>query len=265
MEEDEEEQGPEYSRPMVNTEETGDVTTIRLVRPDKRNALDVNMIREFAAAISRANSSAHTRCVVIRGSGGNFCAGRDLTAAPETHRLGPVLEYDDVYVEIFENLAALSKPSVAVVQGLAIAGGFSIAMACDFVLAQADAQFGALEIKQGFPAAVNIAVLAHRVAPRYALELLLSKKTVPAQRLLEIGLVNRVAADEEELTELADEYVAALAALDPVSVKLTKETHRAARNMPYAEALVMAKHLNALLMTSGKIASARSGRGESDS
>jgi enoyl-CoA hydratase/carnithine racemase len=264
MEEGEEEQGPEYSRPIVKIEETGDATVIRLVRPEKGNALDVNMIRELATAIAQAGRNPHTRCVVIKGSGGNFCSGRDLAAAPDTHRLGPVLEYDEAYVEIFQNLAALSKPSVAVVQGLAVAGGFTIAMACDFVLAQADAQFGALEIKQGFPAAVNTVVLAHRITPRFALELLLSKKTVSAQRLLQMGLVNRIASDEEELNELADEYVTALSELDPVSVKLTKETHRAARNMPYADALVMAKQLNALLMTSGKMSQGRNGRGDGD-
>ena len=258
MDEDDEGQGQEYSRPIVKVEETGDATVIRLVRPDKHNALDITMIRELALAIRQADKNPHTRCVVIKGAGGNFCAGRDLSAAQEMTRLGPVLEYDEAYTEIFENLANLSKPSVAVVQGFAVAGGFTIAMACDFVLAQADAQFGALEMKHGFPAAINTVVLAHRITPRFALELLLTKKTVSAQRLMQMGLVNRIAADEEELTELADEYVAALAALDPVSVKLTKETHRAARNMPYADALVMAKQLNALLMTSGKIAAAAS-------
>jgi enoyl-CoA hydratase len=220
------------------------------------------MIRELASAIAQAGRNPHTRCVVIKGSGGNFSVGRSISALPDIHRLGPVLEYDEAFAEIFENLASLSKPSVAVVQGMAFAGGFSIAMACDFVLAQSDAQFGALEIKAGYPAAISTVVLAHRIAPRFALELLLSKKTVSAQRLLQMGLVNRIAADEEELNELAEEYVSALADLDPVSVKLTKETHRAARNMPYADALVMAKQLNALLMTSGKV-TARNGRGDS--
>lgn len=265
MDEGEEEQGPEYSRPMIKIEETGDATVIRLVRPEKRNELDINMTRELALAIAQADRNPHTRCLVIKGSGGNFCAGRDLAAVPDTHRLGPVLEYDEAYAEVFENLANLSKPSVAVVQGQAVAGGFAIAMACDFVLAQADAQFGVLEIKQGFPAAINTVVLAHRVTPRFALELLLSKKAVSAQRLLQMGLINRIAADEEDLNELADEYVTALAELDPVSVKLTKETHRAARNMPYADALVMAKHLNALLTTSGKIVQSRNGRSDNDS
>jgi enoyl-CoA hydratase/carnithine racemase len=260
MENEEEQQGKEYSRPIVKVEETGDITVIRLVRPDKFNALDLSMIRDLSQAIAQANQNLHTRCVVVKGASGNFCSGRDLGNADELQRLGPVLEYDEAYTSIFENLAALTKPSVAIVQGYAVAGGFTLAIACDFVIAQANAQFGALEMKHGFPAAINTAVLAHCASPRFALELLLSKQTVSAKRLAEMGLVNRVAEDEDELTEISDEFIAALAALDPIAVKLTKETHRAARNMPYRDALIMAKQLNALLMTSGKIPGSRNGR-----
>jgi enoyl-CoA hydratase len=260
MENDDEQQGKEYSRPIVKVEETGDATVIRLVRPDQRNALDLSMIRDLSQAIAQANQNPHTRCVVIKGASGNFCSGRDLNNADELQRLGPVLEYDEAYISIFENLAALTKPSVAVVQGYAVAGGFTLAMACDFVIAQANAQFGALEMKHGFPAAVNTAVLAHRASPRFALELLLSKQTVSAKRLAEMGLVNRVAEDEDELTDIADEFILALTSLDPIAVKLTKETFHAACNMPYRDALTMAKQLNALLMTSGKIPGSRSSR-----
>ena len=257
-----EQESAEYSRPEVQVEESGDAAVIRLVNTGKRNALDLNMVRELAAAIAQADRNPLTRCLVIRGGGGHFSVGRDMQPVADVHRLGPVLDYDEAYTEIFENLAKLSKPSVAVVQGMATAGGFSIAMACDFVLAQADAQFGSLEIAQGYPGAINTVVLAHRVTPRFALELLFSKNTVSAQRLMQMGLVNRLATDEEELNDLAEEYVASLVDLDPISVKLTKETHRAARNMPYADALLMAKQLNAMLMTSGKMSGGRNGRGE---
>ena len=130
-------------------------------------------------------------------------------------------------------------------------------MGCDFVLAEAGAQFGALEMKRGFPAALNSAVLAHKTAPRNALELLLSAGTHGARRVYEMGLVNRVAADAGELARIEAEFVAGLAALDSLAVKLTKETLRAAASMPYAEALTLGKQLNALLMASGRIAAAQ--------
>jgi len=142
------------------------------------------------------------------GRGRQLLLGRDLGAASELRGLAPVLEYDEAYTRIFLLLAGLGKPSVAVVQGYAVAGGFTLAMGCDFVLAEAGAQFGALEMKRGFPAALNSAVLAHKTQPRNALELLLSAGMHGAQRLYEMGLVNRVAADASQLARIEAEFVA---------------------------------------------------------
>lgn len=242
---------------MIAVGRSGGVTTLTLDRPERRNALDAAMIRDLCAALAAAGTDADCRCVVLKGAGGSFCSGRDLGAAAGLRGLAPVLEYDDAYTRIFQLLADLGKPSVAVVQGYAVAGGFTLAMGCDFVLAEAGAQFGALEMKHGFPAALNSAVLAHKTQPRNALELLLSAGLHGAERLYQMGLVNRVAADAGELARVEAEFVAGLAALDPLAVKLTKETVRAAASMPYAEALTLGKQLNALLMASGRIAEAQ--------
>lgn len=245
---------------MIRSEQSAGVTTLTLDRPARRNALDEAMIGALAGALEAADGNAACRCVVLKGAGGTFCSGRDLADAQGRRELDAVLAYDEAYARIFVRLAALAKPSVAVVQGHAVAGGFTLAMGCDFVLAEAGARFGALEMKRGFPAAVNCAVLAHKTLPRNALELLLSAGTHPARRLHEMGLVNRVAADAAELVRVEAEFVAGLAALDPLAVRLTKETLRAAAAMPYAEALTLGKQLNALLMASGRIAPAESRR-----
>ncbi len=221
---------------MIAVGRSGGVTALTLNRPERRNALDAAMIRDLCAALAAADADADCRCVVLKGAGGSFCSGRDLGAAAQLRGLAPVLEYDDAYARIFVLLANLGKPTVAVVQGYAVAGGFTLAMGCDFVLAEAGAQFGALEMKRGFPAALNSAVLAHKTAPRNALELLLSAGTHSARRLYEMGLVNRVALDAGDLARIEGEFVAGLVALDPLAVKLTKETLRAAASMPYAEA-----------------------------
>jgi enoyl-CoA hydratase len=242
---------------MISLERSDGVTTLVLNRPERRNALDAAMIADLGAALAAAEAEASCRCVVLRGAGGNFCSGRDLDAAAGLHGLGAVLDYDEAYAQIFQRLAGMGKPSVALVQGYAVAGGFSLAMGCDFVLAEAGAQFGALEMKRGFPAAINSAVLAHKTLPRNALELLLSGGMHGAQRLYEMGLVNRIGAGEGELARIAAEFVAGLAALDPLAVKLTKETVRAAAGMPYADALNLGKQLNALLMASGRIGEAQ--------
>ena len=108
-------------------------------------------------------------------------------------------------------------------------------------------------MKGGFPAAVNTAVLSHLVGPRHSLELLLSADTFTAAQLNNMGLINRLVANKDELAAVEIEFVEDLKALDPVAVKLTKETHRAVRRASMEEALITAKQLNSLLMTSGKI------------
>src|SRR3546814_15830890 len=95
----------------------------------------------------------------------------------------------------------MTKPSVAVVRGYAVAGGFTLAMGCDFVLADTTAVFGALEMRGGFPAAVNTAVLAHRVGPRPAVALLLSAGPFSASALHELGLTQILAKDAPELAK----------------------------------------------------------------
>ena len=125
-----------------------------------------------------------------------------------------------------------------------------------FVIADRSARFGALEMRGGFPAAINTAILSHLCGPRHAMELLLAADMFPADTLFRMGLINELAADGKELAEISRRRIDALAALDPIAVRLTKETRRAASTMPLAEALVMAKQLNSLLMSSGKIEAA---------
>ncbi len=239
---------------MIRSEQAEGVTRLILDRPDKRNALDWDMIRALTEGIEGAGNDPACRCVVVKGAGGHFCAGRDLGAGRgRVAELEQVLADDDAYQALFEALRRLRKPSVAVVRGYAVAGGFTLAMGCDFVLAEREARFGALEMRGGFPAAVNTAILSHLVGPRLALELLLSADTFPAPRLHEMGLVNRLAADADELERIEREFVKGLVGLEPVAVRLTKEMHHAVTTMPLGEALSVAKQLNALLMASGRI------------
>jgi enoyl-CoA hydratase/carnithine racemase len=238
---------------VLRVKKKGAVTSLILDRPERRNALSAEMIGALSAALARADADARCRCVVIKGAGAHFCSGRELAPGDSRRGLEAVLVYDDAYGEIFRRLQTLSKPSVAVVNGYAVAGGFTLAMACDFVLAEESAKFGALEMKNGFPASVNTAVLSHLIGPRRALELLLMGELVTSRELFEFGLINRIAPDAPALENVAGEFVNKLAVLDPLAVRLTKETQRAAVNMPLSDALTLGKQLNALLMASGRI------------
>ena len=237
---------------MLRVHQQGTVCEIVLDRPQQRNALSVDMIGALAAAIAAADAAADCRCVVIKSSSEHFCAGREL--APDRERdLNSVLAYDDAYAAIFERLRTLNKPSLAVVRGYAVAGGFTLAMGCDFVIADESAKFGAVEMNNRFPAAINTALLSHLLGPRRALEILLLGEMKDANAMHDMGLVNRLAADAQALAQLETTLVSQLSALDPAAVRLTKESHRAACNMPLADALVAGKQLNALLLASGRI------------
>ena len=237
---------------MILVQERGAVREIILDRAPQRNALNVEMIEALAVAVAAADAAADCTCIVIKSSSEHFCAGRDL-APGRARDLASVLAYDDAYAAIFERLRVLNKPSLAVVRGYAVAGGFTLAMGCDFVIADESAKFGAVEMNHRFPAAINTALLSHLVGPRRALELLLLGEMTGARALYEMGLINRIASDAPALMQVEATLTAQLAALDPAAVRLTKETHRAACNMPLADALTMGKQLNALLLASGRI------------
>ncbi len=245
---------------MITVATDNAVTTLLIDRPARRNALDHADIKALGAAIGQAGADADCRVLVIRGAGGTFCSGRDLADARQDAALADILAYDEAWSDVLQLLGRLPKPSVAVVEGYAVAGGFTLAMGCDFVIAEASAKFGALEMRGGFPAAVNCAVLTHLVGPRKALEYLLSADVFPAAHLAAAGLVNHVAAGPAELARIVGDVTAGLAALDPVAVKLTKDACRMAASMPLAEAIVMGRQLNSLLMASGRITARVVGR-----
>lgn len=242
---------------MLEILAAGHVTTLWIDRPSRRNALDGATIEALGAGIRRAAGDPDCRVLVIRGRGSTFSSGRDLADARRDAPLEDLLAYDRGWTDIIGGLASLEKPSVAVVEGHAVAGGFTLAMACDLVIAGRNARFGALEMRGGFPAAVNCAVLARVAGPRKALEYLLSADTFDAANLCAAGLINHVEAEGEALEARLADVTRRLVSLDPTAVALTKQMHRRASAMPFAEAIGVGGQLNTLLMASGRILAAR--------
>lgn len=238
---------------MIETGFDNGVLTLTLNRPAARNALNAAGMAGFNAALREAESNADARVLVIRAEGKAFSAGRDLKEAP-TLPLETALQQHDDWATVYQRLQRLTMPTVAVVQGFAVAGGFTLAMGCDFVLASRTARFGAMEMANGFPAAVCTPLLAHLLGPRLGLELALFGEPVGAERLYEMGLINALADDDEALPALASDYVGRLLKLNPGAVKQTKEAFRAARTMPLDQAMVIGKHLNQLLDAAGSFA-----------
>lgn len=242
---------------MLDIDRQNGVTTLRLNRPERKNAFDRALTERLAAALEAETHETACRVVVITGAGGVFSAGRDLRAAGDDLKDDP-FAVDNAWVRIFHALHRSPVPSVAVVRGWAVAGGFTLAMGCDFVLAERDARFGAFEMRHGFPAAVCTPILARLAGPRLGLEFALFGEAIPAERLLAAGLINRLAENADDLVAVEADFVGKLAALDPLAVKLTRDTFRAAETMPLDNALDMGRQLNQMLAALGRFQAAGS-------
>lgn len=242
---------------MIRAEHADGIARLTIHRPERRNAFDPATSQALGDAIDSAQHDPATRVLVITGAGDVFSTGRDLKAAAgEDGVVRDPFAEDDAWVRIFHLLHRSAVPSVAVVRGYAVAGGFTLAMGCDFVLAEKGAMFGAYEMRHGFPAAVCTPVLARLLGPRLGLELALFGEPVGAERLHAVGLINRLAEDAADLERIEAEFVGRLAVLDPRAVKQTRDIFRAAESMPLDNALDMGRQLNQLIAATGGFASA---------
>ena len=185
---------------FVLTENDGEgVFTIRLNRPEKRNALNIPLLEALCAAVDAANGDASVRVIVLRGNGPAFCAGLDLKEAGDpahSHHSA------DLIARMLSAVYYSSKVTIAAVHGAALAGGAGLMSCCDLVIATADAQIGYPEVRRGMVAGLVMTFLRRQLHERHARELLLTGDIIDAERAAEIGLVNRCVP-----TDVLDESV----------------------------------------------------------
>ena len=229
------------------------IVTLLIDRPRRRNALDSQAMASLRREVTGLTEASGVRALVIRGANGSFSSGRDLKEAKDLP-LPAGLRQQEEWVEVFRALRRLPVPSIAAVEGHAVAGGFTLAMGCDFVLADRRAAFGALEMRNGFPAAVCIPVLARLIGPRAGLELAMFGDIVTAERLYELGLVNQLVEAADGMSAAIEVFTDRILALNPAAVKETLESWRAAESVPPEQALTGGLRLNQLLDASGRFA-----------
>ncbi|HEX6433727.1 MAG TPA: enoyl-CoA hydratase/isomerase family protein [Gemmatimonadales bacterium] len=180
------------------------VLTLTLNRPDKRNALNAELLDGLHQSVERADLDADVRVLVLRGAGKDFCAGADLDELlasvdrSEAENEASALRLGT----LFERLRELPKPVIGMVHGRALAGGAGLATACDLIVAAADAQLGYPEIQRGFAPAMVTALLRRIVGEKVALDLVLTGRVLQAEEAERVGLITRVvpAADLERAT-----------------------------------------------------------------
>jgi enoyl-CoA hydratase len=236
------------------------VARVTINRPERRNAMSWEVMRGLRQVLSEAAQDSEVRVVVLAGAGDEaFCAGADLgkmTGADEPEAgILAVHEARGVLADVFTALWQLGKPSVARVQGFALAGGFGLALACDLVVASERARFGAPEVNVGLWPYMITVPLVRSMPPKQALELMLTGRRVDAAEALRLGFVTRV-VPHGELDVAVSELAETLAAKSPAVMKLGRDAFYAVWDMAAPEALA---HLHAMLSLTAQTEDAAEG------
>ncbi|SEF15483.1 Enoyl-CoA hydratase/carnithine racemase [Rhizobiales bacterium GAS191] len=206
---------------VVVLERAGSHSVLRINRPEQRNALSNEVLGKLREGVAAVKSDPQARVLVLAGAGDEaFCAGGDLRQmgdappdAYEAHRGRSQL------AALFQDLWSLGKPTVARVPGFALAGGFGLAAACDFIIASDKAVFGIPEIGIGlWPYMISVPLL-HAMQPKQALKLMMTGERVNAAEGVRLGFVTEMVPHDELDAALA-RFVGKLAKASPQSMAL---------------------------------------------
>jgi enoyl-CoA hydratase len=213
------------------------IAIITLNRPESRNALSREVREGLFAAWERFEGDPQLRVAILTGAGEKaFCAGGDLKEMVESELKVPPREMFPVPGDNIE----LSKPTIAAVNGVAFAGGWMIAQACDLCVASTSAKFAITEVKVG-RSSPWAAPLIHMIPQRIMMELVLTGNAITAQRAYEIGLVNRL-AEPSELLDVAIAFAKEILEGAPMSVRAAREMVMLSTEMGRSAALQAARH-----------------------
>jgi enoyl-CoA hydratase len=197
------------------------VLLITLNRPEVRNALRNNTLREIMETLAAAEAEEAIRAIVITGSDKLFAAGADIDEMAQNDAIGALL---DIRPQYWKAIAACSKPIVAAINGYAYGAGCEMVMHADIAIAGRSAKFGQPEINLGtIPGAGGTQRLIKTVGKGLAMQMVLSGESITAERALSAGLIAEVTPDEQTL-ERALVLAEIIARKSPLAVRLAKET-----------------------------------------
>lgn len=225
----------------------GPVARLTLNRPEKRNALDSEMVSEIRRALADSAENSEVRVVLLSGAGKDFCSGADLAALHQIANATVMENLADArqLADVFLDMRRHPRPIVAAVHGRALAGGCGIATAADIILASESAQFGYPEVKIGFVPAMVMAIVRRSVSEKRAFELLTSGEPFSARTALEIGMINRIFPDTTFDREV-ESYAAQLATRSSSALSLTKSLLYQIDAMSFEAALSAGVQTNAI-------------------
>lgn len=215
------------------------VTRITLARPERRNALSLELMRELSAVLGELPE--HTHAVILESSGPVFCSGHDLREMTGRD-LGAYREIFDACTELMTRLQTIRPPVVAAVQGLATAAGCQLAATCDLVVAAEEARFATPGVKIGLFCTTPMVALTRAIGRKRAMEMLLTGRAIDARTAAEWGLVNRV-VPASELAEASLALALEIAAASPLTIGIGKQAFYAQVDLDQPKAYAYAKEV----------------------
>ena len=198
------------------------IATLTLNRPDKRNAISYELIDDLLRVLDEVKTSS-TQVLILTGAGKAFCSGMDLDNLKALTGRTPEQNLEDSrkMASLFRSLYDFPKPTIAAVNGPAVAGGTGLAMLCDFTLAVPEAKFGYTEVRIGFVPAIVSTFLLRQVGEKIARDLLFTGRLFDAQEALRIGLINEI-VPPEKLLDRCRALAAQIMENSPASLACTK-------------------------------------------
>jgi enoyl-CoA hydratase/carnithine racemase len=224
----------------------GAIATVTINRPESRNALGTDTVKELRMALDEGKRDETVRVIVLTGAGKVFCAGADLQGfraeLSELERYFQRRNLADLFLEMTE----LGKPTIARVNGHALAGGVGLVAACDLAIASEGAEFGMPEVNVGVWPMMIMAIVFRNVPRKAGMELMLTGKRIDAAEAARIGLINR-AVPAERLDAEVDELAGQLAKKSPIGMRLGLEAFYRMQDMSFPSAIAYLQDQLALL------------------
>jgi methylglutaconyl-CoA hydratase len=233
--------------PEIIYEVQDSIAFITLNRPDKRNALNDDLINLLKETLKKADQDENLRAIIIKGVGKDFCSGADLSALQkiaESDVLENLWDAENL-MELFTLIRKIKIPVIAAIQGRALAGGCGLATACDIVIASKSARFGYPEVKIGFVPAMVMVILRRNLSEKRSFELATQGFEFSSDEAEKYGLINRVFADET-FEEDVKNYVSVYQKVSRSAVVLSKKLLYQMDGMNFQTALEVGAEVNTI-------------------
>lgn len=211
----------------------GTAAWVTINRPELRNALDVGTMKDLARALREAER-AEARCVVLTGSGENFCGGGDVSVLVTQE---DYFQYTSSFAEVCDAIGALTKPLIVRVSGRATAAGMAIVALADIAVATADSVFGTPEISHGMFPMMAMGPIAAEIGRKAAWRLFYGGELISGSDALALGLLTEVAGGAADLDLRIEKWIAHIAGTDPRPLAVGRELFHELLDAPRSQAV----------------------------